>query len=63
MSNPSSNAQSQIQSAPPKKGLIPAAEFGAKYKSKREVYNFLAVDSDVFLPAYGKCSTPGGLIR
>ena len=34
--------------------LIPAAEFGSKYKSKRECYNFLAVDCDVYLPAYGK---------
>ena len=56
MSNQSTNAQSQIQSAPTKKVLIPAAEVAAKYKSKRECYNFLAVDADVYLPAYGKCS-------
>ena len=36
------------------KVLIPAAEFAAKYRSKRECYNFLAVDMGVYLPAYGK---------
>ena len=33
---------------------ISAAEFGAKYRSKREVYNFLAVDAGTYLPAYGE---------
>ena len=33
---------------------ISAKEFAAKYKSKREVYNFLSVDVGVYLPAYGK---------
>ena len=56
MSNPSSNAQSQIPSGSAQKVMIPAAEFASKYKSKRECYNFLAVDADVYLPAYGKCS-------
>ena len=39
--------------------LVSAATFAAKYRSKRECYNFLAVDMGVFLPAYGKCR-PGG---
>ena len=56
MSNPSSNAQSQIPSGSAQKVMIPAAEFASKYKSKRECYNFLAVDADVYLPAYVKCS-------
>ena len=33
---------------------ITAKDFAAKYKSKREVYNFLSVDVGVYLPAYGK---------
>ena len=33
---------------------ISAKEFASKYKSKREVYNFLSVDVGVYLPAYGK---------
>ena len=31
---------------------VSAAAFAAKYRSKRECYNFLAVDANVFLPAY-----------
>ena len=38
----------------PAKVKITAKDFAAKYKSKREVYNFLAVDVGVYLPAYGK---------
>ena len=34
--------------------IVSAAEFAAKYRSKREVFNFLAVDANVYLPAYGK---------
>ena len=33
---------------------VSAKEFAAKYSSKREVYNFLAVDCGVYLPHYGK---------
>ena len=33
---------------------INAKDFAAKYKSKREVYNFLSVDVGVYLPSYGK---------
>ena len=29
-----------------------AAAFAAKYRSKRECYNFLSVDANVYLPAY-----------
>ena len=31
-----------------------AKEFAAKYSSKREVYNFLAVNMGVYVPLYGK---------
>ena len=31
---------------------VSAAAFAAKYRSKRECYNFLAVDANVYLPAY-----------
>ena len=33
---------------------ISAKEFAAKFKSKRECYNFLAGDLNVYLPPYGK---------
>ena len=33
---------------------ISAKEFAAKFKSKRECYNFLAVECDIYLPPYGK---------
>ena len=41
--------------AQPQRVQLSVAEFAAKYHSKREVYNFLAVDAGVYLPAYGKC--------
>ena len=31
---------------------VSAVAFAAKYRSKRECYNFLAVDANVYLPAY-----------
>ena len=31
---------------------ITANSFAAKYKSKREVYNFLTIDCKAYLPAY-----------
>ena len=31
---------------------ISSKEFAAKYRSKREIYNFLASDVGVFLPPY-----------
>ncbi len=42
---------------------LPAAEFAAKYRSKREVYNFLTVDASVYLPAYGKSLKPSNAVR
>ena len=35
--------------------MISAAAFAAKYRSKRECYNFLAIQCEVYLPPYGKC--------
>ena len=40
--NPSSNNTTSISSK----------EFAAKYRSKREIYNFLATDVGVYLPPY-----------
>ena len=48
--NPNAN---QIMAAPAKV-KITAKSFAAKFKSKREVYNFLSVDVGLYLPAYGK---------
>ena len=31
---------------------ISSKEFAAKYRSKREIYNFLATDVGVYLPPY-----------
>ena len=53
MSKEDNNNPQIIQANLGEKVLIPVAEFAAKYKSKRECYNFLAVDCDVYLPAYG----------
>ena len=33
---------------------VSAKEFASKFKSKRECYQFLAVDGNVYLPPYGK---------
>ena len=33
---------------------VSAQQFAAKYRSKRECYNFLSVDVGVYLPSYGK---------
>ena len=33
---------------------VSAKEFAAKFKSKRECYNFLAGDCECYLPPYGK---------
>ena len=41
----------QIQQAP-QKVEVSAKLFAAKFNSKREVYNFLAVDVDVYLPHF-----------
>ena len=47
-------ANQQIGHGNGQKVMIPAAQWAAKYRSKRECYNFLAVDVGVYLPAYGK---------
>ena len=33
---------------------VSAKEFAAKFKSKRDSYNFLAGECEVYLPPYGK---------
>ena len=38
----------------PAKVKITAKEFAAKFRSKREVYNFLSVQLGAYLPAFGK---------
>ena len=37
--------------------MISAAEWAAKFPSKRETYHFLAFECDVYLPPIGKCLT------
>ena len=39
------------------KKKVTAKVFSAKFKSKREIYNFLSVDVGIYLPAYGKSHT------
>jgi hypothetical protein len=46
------NNDGQIGNQGPQHQQISAKEFAAKYNSKRECYNFLAVDAGVYLPAY-----------
>ena len=49
------NKNAQMQVIPDggnQKVKISAKEFQAKYRSKRECYNFLACDVGVYLPAY-----------
>ena len=48
--------QNQIMAAPAKV-MVTAKTFAAKFRSKREVFNFLSVDVGVYLPAYGKDSS------
>ena len=33
---------------------VSAKEFNSKFSSKRECYNFLAVECEVYLPPYGE---------
>jgi len=42
----------EVQMGRPPKKHITSKEFAAKYRSKREIYNFLATDVGVFLPPY-----------
>ena len=46
------NSNNNINDQPQARVTVSAAAFAAKYRSKRECYNFLAVDANVFLPAY-----------
>ena len=46
--------QNQIADNGPQLAQISAKEFGAKFKSKRECFNFLASDCEVYLPPYGE---------
>ena len=39
--------------------MISAAEWEAKFPTKRLSYHFLAVECQVYLPPYGKCMSPG----
>ena len=47
---PDNDMRAQIQLNPRGLQQITAAQFAAKYKSKREVYNFLAIDCKIYLP-------------
>ena len=38
----------------PRNAQVSAKEFAAKFKSKRECYNFLAGECQVYLPPYGE---------
>ena len=49
--------EAQPQPRQPEMTRISAKEFASKFKSKRECYNFLAGDLDVYLPPYGKLRT------
>jgi len=58
--------EGQIQQQPanqPQRVQLSAVEFAAKYRSKRECYNFLAVDAGVYLPPYGKFSSLSLAVR
>ena len=46
------NMQDQINSNLRAKQQVTAMSFASKYKSKREVYNFLTVDCHAYLPPY-----------
>ena len=39
--------------------MISAAEWEAKFPTKRLSYRFLAVECQVYLPPYGKCMSLG----
>ena len=42
---------------------VSAKEFRAKFNSKRECYNFLAGECEVYLPPYGKSAFFSSIIR
>ena len=56
------NAQmGQIPGAIPNLQRVSAKEFASKFQSKRECFNFLAVECEVYVPPYGKCyPSPSG---
>ena len=45
-------AQSQINSSQQQMSKVHPAAFGAKFKSKREVWRFFITDAGVYLPSY-----------
>ena len=49
--NANANAQHNQQ---PQNMQISAKEFSSKFRSKRECYNWLAGDCNVYLPPYGE---------
>ena len=43
-----------MNEAPPAKVKVTSKDFASKFRSKREVYNFMSVDVGAYLPSYGK---------
>ena len=60
INNPGNAAQQQIGQQPTVQ--LSAKEFQAKYRSKREIYNFCAGECEYFLPPYGKSAYLRSLI-
>ena len=54
--------QQQNMAGPQPMAQISAAEWAAKFPTKRETYNFLAVDCDYYLPPLGKYHSALSLI-
>ena len=44
----------QIISGSPSKVAVTSATFSAKFQSKREVYLFLTIDCEAYLPNHGQ---------
>ena len=42
----------QIEEAQNRTVAVSSKEFSAKYKSKREIFNFLPIDVGIYLPPY-----------
>ena len=47
-----SSDDKQIEDAQSRTVAVSSKEFSAKYKSKREIFNFLATDVGIYLPPY-----------
>ena len=60
INNPGNGNPNQIGQQPTVQ--ISAKEFQAKYRSKREIFNFLAGECELFLPPYGKTAEQRYLI-